>query len=66
MDRKRSLRPIKTLDEILLPFSITFPIRIEISVNKEFWKYPANQLVHLSYREYEVLAHSAYAQYLGH
>lgn len=66
MERKKSTQPVKTLKELLLPFSITFPINIEISVNKNFWKYKAGETVLLSFEEYEALAHSSYAQYLGH
>ncbi len=66
MERKKSTRPVKTFKELILPFSVSFPIDIQISVNKNFWKYKKGETVLLSFEEYEVLAHSAYAQYLGH
>lgn len=66
MERRKSSRPVKTMSEISLPFVVTFPIPIEISVNQDFWKYPRGVPVYLSFKEYEALAHSTYAQYLGH
>lgn len=64
--RKKSLKPVKALKDILLPFEITFPVTISIGVNRDFWEYPANQRVVLTYSAYEVLSHSSYAKYLGH
>ena len=66
MERKKSLKPVKPLSEILLPFGVAFPVQVQISVNKKFWKYEAHNYVLLSFEEYEVIAHSAYAAYLGH
>lgn len=67
MERKKSIKPVKSLSEILLPFEISFPITIELGVNDKRWTYPAREKVYLhSYAEYEALSHSSYAKYLGH
>lgn len=67
MERKKSSKPVKSLSEILLPYEISFPVTIELSVNDKHWTYRAHEKVYLhSYAEYEALAHSSYAKYLGH
>lgn len=67
MVRNKSTKVVKKLSELLLPFEITFPVTVEISVNRDRWVYPARQKVFLhTYAEYETIAHSSYATYLGH
>ena len=64
--RLRSTRPIKRLEDVLLPFRIVFPETIEGSVNSHFFLFKKGERVTLSLREYETIAHSSYAKYLGH
>jgi hypothetical protein len=62
----RSGRSIKTFEELLNPFKIAFPITIEGSVNKDRFIFKKGEEVILTKSQYEVLAHSDYARYLGH
>lgn len=64
--RYRSIRPVKSMEDILLPFKITFTRTIEGGVNNNAFRFPANQEVTISKQEYEAIAHSSYAEELGH
>lgn len=60
----KSVRPIKPLSEIILPFRITFPVTIEGSINGDNYVFPRNKEVVLNYAQYELLTNSSYAKYL--
>jgi hypothetical protein len=67
VERKRSNKPVKSLKEVLLPFEVTFPFTVEVGVNRDHWTYAANNRIRINtYAEYEAIAHSSYAKYLGH
>lgn len=64
--RGTSKNPVKTLEEIQAPYKIIFPETIEGSVNTKMFKFEKGKQVILTYPEYEAIAHSSYARYLGH
>lgn len=64
MLRLVSKKKVKELSEIVKPFKISFPVDIELSVNKDFIKIPKNTETTLNEAEYQVIMHSQYAKYL--
>jgi hypothetical protein len=66
VERKKSTRPVKTLQEILLPFTFNPKENIQISVNNSFWSYRKDKQYQLSFPEYEAIAHSSFAHVLEH
>lgn len=61
----KSQKPVKTLEEIVLPYKAIFPVTVEGSVNNRSYKYPANVEVELDYQVFEALKHSSYGKYLS-
>jgi hypothetical protein len=64
MVSKRSIKRIKELSEILLPFKITFPVTIEGGVNQIHFFFPKGQEVELTYEQYECIRNSSFSEYL--
>lgn len=62
--KKRSTKKVKSLEDVVLPFKITFPVSIEGSINNNFFNYPKGQEVTLTPEIYENLVNSQYAKYL--
>jgi len=60
----KSLKRIKPLSEIILPYKITFPVTIEGGVNDKSFCFPKNKEVTLTYNEYECITNSDFKQYL--
>lgn len=60
----KSLKRVKPLSEIILPFQITFPVTIEGGVNNEIFCFPANRQVILTYSQYECITNSDFVRYL--
>lgn len=61
----KSTKRLKDLDEIVLPFKITFPVTVEGSINNENFLFPKGVEVTLTYPQYENLRHSSYEKYLN-
>ena len=60
----RSTKPVKSLEEVLLPYQVTFPVDVEGSVNVLSFKFRRNEPSEIkSYEIYEALAHSSYGKY---
>lgn len=61
----KSKKPVKTLDEIVLSYKVTFPVSVEGSVNTRSFKFQAGVEAELDYQVFEALKHSAYGKYLN-
>lgn len=61
----KSNKPVKTLDEIVLSYKVTFPVSVEGSVNNRSFKFQAGVEAKLDYQVFEALKHSAYGKYLN-
>lgn len=61
----KSKKRVKTIDEIVKPFTIVFPVDIEGSVNGRQFRFLKGQKSFLTYSEYETIMHSLYAEYLS-
>lgn len=56
---------ILELEEIVLPFKVTFPITVEGSVGNNFFRFEKGVEVELTFSQYEALRHSSYEKYLN-
>lgn len=60
----KSTKPVKNLDEILLPLIITPDENIEGGVNGRMFFFSAGKPSALTYSEYEALTQTPYAKYI--
>ena len=60
----KSTKIVKDLNDIILPFTITFPVTIEGSINSDTYRFKANEEVTLTFAQYEVLRTTPYVKYL--
>lgn len=58
------MKRIKDLEEIVIPFTITFPVTIEGSVNSDTFLFKRDVEYQLTYPQYEALRHSSFVKYL--
>jgi len=61
----KSLKRIKSLDEIVSPLEVCFPVTIEGSVNNVSFKFIRGESYMIDYPTYEAIKHSSYGKYLG-
>lgn len=61
----KSLKPVKDLLEIVLPFTVTFPVTIEGSINNESFLFRPGEEVELTFPQYENLRATPYVKYLN-
>lgn len=62
----KSEKPVKKLEEIVLPFLLTPTEDITGGVNGRNFFFPAGQQSPLTFEQYEALLHSQYAKQLKH
>jgi len=60
----KSIRRVKALREIIIPYTIVFPVTIEGSVNKDYFCFRKGKKSVLTFPQYENLMHSSYSEYL--
>lgn len=60
----KSEKKVKTLEEIIKPFRITFPVTIEGAIGTHNFVFRKGEEVILSEAEYELLTNSDYAKCL--
>lgn len=60
----KSKKPVKELSNFVLPYKVTFPVRVEGSVNKIKFSYKANEESEIdSFSIYQAISHSSYGRY---
>ena len=61
----KSHKLVKQLNEIVLPYKVTFPYTVEGSVNSTYFKFLAKEESEITdFAVYENLMHSSYAKYI--
>ena len=61
----KSVKAVKTLEEIVLPFTVVFPVTVEGIVNRDTFLFRKGERAVLTFPQYEMLRHSQYEQYLN-
>lgn len=61
---RRSQKPIKSLEKVLLPYRVTFPVNAGFGVNGKYREVPAGVEVELTQGEFEALLTSELGKYL--
>lgn len=61
----KSSREVLSLEKIVFPFTIVFPVDIEGSINNDSYRFKKGVLSTLTFEQYEALRHSSYEEYLN-